>query len=224
MDFKLYYIPLIIIFLVINLTLGSYVRAIFAGHENNIFSIFYGIQSSFNRYHGMEVTMYMLKDASTYFELIGDFVSYIFQSLIPGFLWSDKPLNPSFLLNENIDPSSAKAISASWLGGSLLLFGWFGLLIGPFFVGFYYAFFSVLFNKIKNTSLLAPIMFTLFLSLHGVIVEGTYFQITMRLFTFIILLLILVFYIMITNNGRIKKPPLNIKKRGTYENIKNRCI
>jgi hypothetical protein len=164
------------IFLV-SITIGVISRVYLEIGEVTSLGILQSLYKAFNRWHGLEMATLLMNNPEIYHNLFLDFFGYSFTSMVPGFLWEGKPLNPSFILNDLINGGSVKAVSTSWLGGCLLAFGDMGYFIGPIFIAWTFAVLAKKINKYKvNQSLNFPHIFYISIAWVSIIAEGGFYK------------------------------------------------
>jgi hypothetical protein len=200
----LYGIPILIVSIVTGVAARNYLES----SEINILGIADSFFKAFNRWHGFEMALTLMKNPQVYVDLFADFFAYTFYSIVPGFLWADKPLNPSFYLNDALGANSAKAVSTSWFGGVLLAFGSFGYIIGPIFIGYSFSLLSRWMVAARAKGLLFPLLFYFITAWVGMVGEGGLFKISLELLSLAFCYLIFMTFLILTY-GRV---PVSLRR------------
>jgi hypothetical protein len=155
------------------------------------------------RFFAFDITQIMIANPDTYSGIISEFRKYALSAVIPSALWPEKPLNPCLLLADGVGFPFVSCVAPGWIGGMLILFGQFGLVIAPIIVGFTMARLSRLAAVARETmSLRQPLLFATATIWLGIINEGVYYQIISS-FLPLIVSLILVYTAILILNGRL---------------------
>ncbi len=212
--FRFRYLVFLVLLVLPSIIVGSHFRATYEDRTMDSdapavnFSLNSAIGGILSRFNAMDVAQVFIARPDVYSEYTAQFWSYAITGMLPGALFPDKPLNPCLFIGPSVGyPPWAAAISESWLGGMMQLFGPIGLFLAPIVVGVTLSWFSKQFIGVDNRpSVKYPIVFSFGVLWLSIINEGSYYLSVLK-FLPLFLIMLSVYIVAFVMNGRLGVPP-----------------